>query len=319
MVTTVDINPHAHFKYDDVDLSEYSEEELIALGIPDDEIAKIKEESAGEDEDEEEVEDQDENEEEVEEEEPKKPEPKIPKSRFDEAVQKEREKAQKLEERTRYLEDQINKLLELQLKKVPEEKQVETTNFDFDKAEEQYAELLISGEIQDAAKLRSQINKERDKQFQTILANIRKEAEESVKNTTKALSEAEKKNLVIQEAFVEYPFLDSENENFNEELVSDINLLAASYETNKGMSPSVALKSAINKLVPKKQTKDSTKQQKKVESMSRQPPDTKSSKVVKDKNIDELDFENMSQREFRELYKKHPNLINEYLRKPHFG
>jgi hypothetical protein len=327
---TVDIETHDEevsnkIKYDDVDLSEYSDDELIALGLTEEEVRAIRdseedtEEEEEEDTEEEEVEEEEE--EEVEEEpEEKKPskEPRIPKSRFDEAVNKEREKAIRAEERARYLEERIEQLVSMQeqMSRKTETPAVVEPEFDFDAAEDKYAELLLEGDVQEASKLRKQMEKEREKRLIKLLDEVKKDA----RKASKDLSEAEKKELVIQEALQKYSFLDHASDEYDADLVEEINYIAAGYEISKKMSPHEAMKKAIDRVV-KRETKPEEKIErpertaKKKQAMKTQPPEVTSSKSAKDKTVTEFDWENMSQEEFSRLYKKSPKLVQEALRK----
>ncbi len=299
------------FSYNDIDTSGMSKDELEALGIEAEE-EELEEEEEETEEEEEESEEEETEKEELEEEEEKK-EPRIPKSRFDEAVQKEREQRIRLEEKTKYLEEQILRLEALATKVVVKEEVVE--EYDFDIAESKYAELLISGEVDEATKLRREINKQRDNQIKSLIKNIKSEAEEAVKTTTRNLSERDKKAIIIEEAIVKYPFLNSDHADFNEGLVKRINYVSAGYET-EGKTPSQALKLAIEDLVPKtiKSTSEAKKKEK-VVAMSKQPPKTDTTKRIKSKELTDYDWEEMSQEDFRKLYKESPDLVNKYLRR----
>jgi hypothetical protein len=314
---------HKSIKYDDVDLTDYSEDELRVLGLSEEEIQAIKGEPEADEEEEAEEEEEQEAEEEVEEEEekeePPKKEPRIPKSRFDEAVQKEREKAIRAVERAKYLEERIEQLIALQTDLANKQnKEVEVVKeFDFDAAEDQYAQLLIEGEVAEAAKLRKEMEKARERRIQDLLKSVKEEA----KATTKQLSIEEKKEVVIQEALSKYAFLDDNSEEYNKEAVEEINLLAAGYEVKNKMPAHEALKKAIERIAApltkhvdtKKVTAE--KKTKKMEAMKKQPPETSSAKSVQEKTADDFDWDNMSQEEFRTLYKKSPKIINEALRK----
>lgn len=316
------------FKYDDVDLSELSKDELIALGIdvPEDEEEEEEDTEDQEDiedeSDEDEGSDQDEDEDDEDEEpELKKKEPRIPKSRFDEAVSKERERAIRAEERSKYLEERIEYLIKLQEKVAEEPKEVEP-KFDFDKAEEDYAGLLIEGEIKEAAKLRAKINAEKDKWIQTLITDIKKQAKEEATSTTKTLTENQKKQLVVEEAISKYSFLDSESDDFDEELVDEINSVAYGYEVKHKLSPADALKKALARFVKDEEKPKESKQKlderkkEKVEKMKKQPPTQGTSTgKIKDKKAVDFDWENMSQTEFRKLYRKNPSLVQEAMRK----
>lgn len=314
-------------QYDDVDLSEYSPEELEALGIDipniqeEEEEEEIEEQESPEKEEEEEVEDE-ELEEIVEqaEKQSKQKEPRIPKSRFDEAVQKEREKAIRAEERSKYLEEQIERLIALQQQVAPKQESQAEPEYDFDAAEEQYVELLLQGDTKEAAQLRSQINREKDKWVKNLVQEVSKQAKEEAQKETKRLSESDKVNIVITEALAKYSFLDVNSEDYDEDLVEEINYVAQGYEQRKGMTASEALKKAIQRLVkeePKKVVSSKAKEakEKKVASMKQQPPTMESAKGIKDKKSTDFDFENMSQAEFRKLYKENPEIIKEALRK----
>ena len=326
-MTTVDVNQEdvaykADFQFDDIDLSEYSEEELLALGISQEDIDTLRgeetEEESEEEEDKEEDPEEEGEEEQVEEEEekPTKKEPRIPKSRFDEAVAKEREKAIRAEERAKYLEERIEQLLEASKMAPAKQAEVEP-EFDFATAEEQYAEHLISGEVKEAATLRIKIEKERDKYVQKLLKSVTEEA----KKESRKLSEEDKKDIVIQKALTTYSFLDDKSPDFDKELVEEINFLAIGYETKHKMSPAEALQKAVDKLAKPKVKTEVVKKKvaeakaKKVDAMKKQPPSVSSAKSIKDKSVDDFDWENMSQKEFEELYKKSPKLVNEALRK----
>jgi hypothetical protein len=314
---------HKSIKYDDVDLTDYSEDELRVLGLSEEEIQAIKGEpeadEEGEAEEEEEQEAEEEAEEEEEKEEPPKKEPRIPKSRFDEAVQKEREKAIRAEERAKYLEERIEQLIALQTDLANKQnKEVEVVEeFDFDAAEDRYAQLLIEGEVAEAARLRKDMEKARERRIQDLLKSVKEEA----KATTKQLSIEEKKEVVIQEALSKYAFLDDNSEEYNKEAVEEINFLAAGYEVKNKMPAHEALKKAIERiaapLTKHVDTKKATaeKKTKKMEAMKKQPPETSSAKSVQEKTADDFDWDNMSQEEFRTLYKKSPKIINEALRK----
>lgn len=305
------------FSYNDIDTSGMSKDELEALGIEAEEEELEEEETEEEEEEEEESEEEEAEEEEPEEEEEEekgeKKEPRIPKSRFDEAVQKEREQRIRLEEKTKYLEEQIQRLEALATKVAVKEEVVE--EYDFDIAEGKYAELLISGEVDEATKLRREINKQRDNQIKSLIKNIKSEAEEAVKTTTRNLSERDKKAIVIEESIVKYPFLNSDHADFDEKLVKRINYVSAGYET-EGLTPSQALKTAIEELVPKtvKPTSEAKKKEK-VVAISKQPPKTDTTKRIKSKELTEYDWEEMSQEDFRKLYKESPDLVNKYLRR----
>ena len=309
---TVDVS----YDYKDVDMSEYSEEELLALGFNQEQLDEFNADKEAEEkeEDESEEDEEDEEEEDTEEEDGKEEEPeeeeeeekkdyRIPKARFDEAVQKEREKAIRAEERAKYLEERIELLLQQQQQVSTKESQAEP-DFDFDEAESNYAELLISGEIENAAKLRRQIENKRNEWVENLVKEVKSSITEEATRTTKKLSEDEKKDVVVQKALAEYPSLDINSSDYDEDAVDSINFLASGYINNKNMSADKAFDLAIKRVMgtpakPKTTKKVATKKA----SAAGQPPKVSSSKSVKDKSPEDINWEDISNKEFERLYK----------------
>ena len=324
--------------FEGIDLTQFSDEELAALGIdpsevdrgdPEEDEEELDEEEDDEEDDEsdrddgEDDDEGDESEDDDEDEEEEEKDIRIPKSRFDEAVGKEREKVKAAEERAAWLESQINKLIELQANKGSEKvEQIEEQAADVDDLEAEYVNKILEGEVDEAKKIRKQINQIQEKRISSLLEETKKNAKEEARN----LSEQEKFDIAVQKSVVEYPFLDPDHETYNEELVIDINALSKGY-VQSGTSSAQALEKAVKKLAepykkslekPKKSTTKKTTQREaqKADKKAKQPPNTKSGKV-KSLTPDDIDWDNMSEAEFDKLYKENPKLITKYLNETH--
>lgn len=332
--------------YKDIDLSEFSDEELSALGIDPSSVERegeSEEDEEDSDEEQENLEDDDESDSESDEDEPNGTEEdsedqedeeqednseeekdiRIPKARFDEAVQKERAKLEAAEAQNTKLMEQVEKLLQ-NLNKDPAPK-VEEKLVDIDELETQYANHLLNGETEEAIKVKKEINKENTRIINELVKEAKKSAKEETTQEVSALSEKEKMQNVINTSLSTYTFLDDKSDDFNEEVVEEINILAAGYKTSKGLSESEALQKAVDKiakpLVKKTvstQSKPKTEERKKAKAkqVAKEPPRSPSSRV-KDKSLDEFDWENMSEKDFDNLYKKNPEIVDRYLKGIH--
>lgn len=258
-----------------------------------------------EEEDEEEVED----EEETEEEEPKskQKEIKIPKARLDKALKKIRDQ----NERTLWLEEQLEKLITSQTRQTQTAPQTTAEpTYDFDVAEEQYATFLIEGDTVKAARLRKEIDTERQKEIRNLISDIKRSNDDEVTAKVKDAAETEKFNALIKNYENKYPFLDADNDDSNEEAIDTVNALMSGYLA-KGNSKSEALKKAIEKVAPmyakSEPVKKSLGKERKIEAGKKaaqasknQPTKTKSSTST---NIDtsKLNIAKMSERDFDKL------------------
>lgn len=277
-----------------------------------DEDEEIEEESdednedSDDDESEETEEDQD-DEDEEEEPAPKSKDVKIPKSRLDKALKQRDE----LRERSLWLEEQLEKLINISAQPKQQEPQTPPApTYDFDLAEEQYANLLIEGDTVKAAKLRKEIEFERQKEIRNLIADIKKSNEDEVSAKIKSANETEKFNTLIKSYEGKYTFLNADSDDANEEAIDTINALMSGYLA-KGNSKSEALKKAVEKVVPmySKETpaKKSLGKERKIEAGKKaanaaksQPTKTKSSTST---TIDssKLNIAKMSERDFAKL------------------
>jgi hypothetical protein len=155
----------------------------------------------------------------------------IPKSRFDEAVNKEREAREAAERRAQELE---RRLQEAAGKKQDEE--VQRIEGEVEALEVQYQELLLDGKTAEAAKVMKQIRLA-ERQIATA------EAENRARATTAQAIEADRLEAAIARMESDHPEFNPESENYDEDLVS---LVLAKQRTlvQGGMSPSQALTKA---------------------------------------------------------------------------
>lgn len=300
------------------------EEDIIDRGdfIEDDdseEIEELEEEedtSEGEEEDTDEGDDEDSSDEETEDEEEESPkkQTRVPKSRLDEVI-RQREEAR---DRSAWLEEQLEKLIANQTAQQKKEQQAPPeSTYDFDAAEEAYINLIIEGDTAKAAKLRQEITREQNKQFQSLLADIENKAVNKAKGESTAHLESERFLSAIESMEVKYPFLDNHSKQYNEEAVDTVNTLLAGYVA-AGKTKVEALNLAVKKVVPMyevKVTKPSLGTQRKTEAgkkaaqaAKQQPAKTKSS-TTKSVDMNTVNVAKMSEKDFSKLSAKEKSIL----------
>lgn len=240
---------------------------------------------------------------------------KIPKYRLDQVLNQRNE----LRERNAWLEKQLEKLIEKPATSTDSKKE-EVPSFDFDSAEEEYATLLIEGEISKASKLRNKIESERQKEIQRLIADIKQDSIKEAKEESNSAIEAERFSNLVSKYEAKYPFLDADSDSYNEEAIETVNALMAGYVAS-GKSKTEALKLAINKVTPMYEQEESPKKRetlgkkRAVESIKKaakasnsQPPKTRS---VSTSSIDKdvIDITKMSDRDFNKLTEKEKRLL----------
>lgn len=277
-----------------------------------------EQEEEQEQEDEEELEEGEEEEIEEEVEEPKKKDIKIPKGRLDKALRQRDE----WRDRSAWLEEQLEKLIEKETRRTSVQEQTPPEpEYDFDAAEEGYANLLIEGETAKAAKLRREIDSERQKEIKRLISQVKAESLQEASQKSSAAIEEEKFQTRISNYENKYPFLDAESDDYNEEAIDTVNTLMSGYIA-KGNSKSEALRKAVEKVVPlykiedKKPVKDKTIGQTRKEEAGKkaaqasksQPSKTKSSSStqidttkINVKSMSEKDFAKLTPRELKLL------------------
>jgi hypothetical protein len=256
-------------------------------------------------------------EDEEEEEEVPQKEIKIPKSRLDEVI-RQREEAK---ERNLWLEAQLEKLIQQSTESKKEaEKVIEIaqSTYDFEEAENRYVNLIIEGETAKAAKLRNEIEKERQAELKNLISSLSKSASEDAKNQSSAIIEEGKFNTLVENFESKYKFLDSESKEYNEEAVDTVNTLLAGYVA-AGKSKAEGLKLAVGKVAPLYtkvvETKQSLGNKRKVEAGKKaaqaansQPTKTKS---VSTRSVDKegVNISKMSEKEFSQLTEKEKRIL----------
>lgn len=158
----------------------------------------------------------------------------IPKSRFDEAQQKARQREEELQRR---------------LDAAEERKQSETTSEnvqelenELDKLDAQYAELLLEGETEKANAVRKQW-----RQKQNDLFDIRLEQRSSL--ASKQAIEGMRFDRQLAEYEVKFPVINPDSEDFNQDVANEVADLMSAFEA-KGWNSVAALNKAIKYVIP---------------------------------------------------------------------
>jgi uncharacterized protein YoaH (UPF0181 family) len=292
-------------KFDRGDSFEEDEDEEVE---EDEDTVEEDEEETEEDESEED-DDSGESEEDEEEEEapPVKPRKdiRVPKSRLDEVIAQ-REDAK---ERMLWLESQLERLIENQTKAQAAPAPAPEPTYDFEEAESKYITLIIEGEVEKAARLKSEIDKARKAEMLALVKEVRESATaESATATTKAL-ENEKFNLTVTTLQSKYSFLDADHKSYNQEAVETVNTLMAGYIAS-GKPKSEALKLAASKVAPmyektpkpalgNQRTVGATK--KAVDASKRQPSKVVSTKGVPNIDTSKINISKLSDRDLDKL------------------
>lgn len=304
--------------YDYIDEKEdtYSEEELEKLedrgdNVEDEEEGEESEEGDSEEEDdggseEQEADESDAEDDDVDEEEEEEPpvsKHKIPKYRLDQEI----EKNKALKERERWLEEQLAKLINSnQNTKDAVEKEVQETPFDFEAAEEAYITAIVEGDTAEAKKIRKQIDSEKAREIKAQIAAENEEAQRKAK----VEKEEVKFQSLVENFESKYSFFNPKKKGYNEDAVDTVNTLMAGFMA-KGLSKADALEKAVNKVVPmfhkevakpeesKKRTIDQRK--KNIQTMKKTPPQISGRKGQKE--IPDVDVNNMDEKEFAKLAK----------------
>lgn len=161
----------------------------------------------------------------------------IPKTRFDEAVGKEREAREAAERRAAELESRLlaRQQTETQTQQLGE---IETK---ISALETKYQELLIDGQTKEAAEVMREM-----RMAERQIARI--EAQNDAKQTTTQILEAERFDLSVAKLEADYPVLNPESETYDAELVELI-LDRQARLVQTGMPPSKAIAEATKKIM----------------------------------------------------------------------
>lgn len=239
-----------------------------------------------------------------------KKEPHIPKSRFDEQVGKEREAREAAEQRAAALEKQLNE-------RMAQEQQntgIAAMETKVSEMEKQYNQLLLDGEVDKATEIMSQIRKT-ERQISTM------EVEQRTAQRTSQILESERVELAIATAESQYPQLNPESEQFDEQLVNFVLSEQQRLMKVQGVAASKALEKAaasvMTRFAPQEKTTAEDKPglakaaaaDRKADAVKRnlevakaQAPDMRSAGMDSDKAGSALpDVTKMSQEEFAAL------------------
>ena len=239
----------------------------------------------------------------------------IPKARLDEVIaQRELQK-----DRVEWLESQLETLISQKKEPVVEEVEEVADVFNFNEAEEKYANFLIEGDTSKASQVRALIEGARKEEMLALISNIKKESSEEAVNLSTEVLEDEKFSSMITTFENEYSFLNADSQDYNEEAVDTVNTLLAGY-TSAGKSKSQALKLAVSKVtpmygqieeVPEKKTlgnKSASARKKAAKASNAQPPKVTSKGVAK-ADTDTVDISELTEKAFDSLTAKEKKIL----------
>lgn len=169
-----------------------------------------------------------------------KKEAKIPKSRFDEAVGKERDAREAAERRAAALEKQIAEQQAQQQRGTD----VEAMEAKVSEMEKYYNQLLLDGEVDKATEIMSQIRRA-ERQLATAEVEAR-----TTKHTAQVL-ESERMEAAIARLEADHAVLNPESELFDESLVNFVLSEQRRLIQSEGLSPSKAIALAATNVVAK--------------------------------------------------------------------
>lgn len=163
-------------------------------------------------------------------------EAKIPKSRFDEAVNKERTARETAEARVAALEAKLEEKQGNEQQRMATA-QIEQAEAHIVELEKQHAQLLLDGDADKAAATMREIR-------MTERAIARAETQAEAANITSQALESDRMELTIAELERDYPIMNPKSEMFDESLVNFALAEQRRLMQNEGLSPSVALRKA---------------------------------------------------------------------------
>lgn len=220
-------------------------------------------------------------------------EAKIPKSRFDEAVGKEREAREAAERRAAELERKLNEQAQAQV----QTEQIEKLEEAISEMEKKHAELLLDGNIDGAAKVMGDIRKA-ERQI------ARAESEAAATQRTAAALETDRVTVAIARLEADYPIMNPKSDQFDQDIVDLVLTKQRTLMREEGLSPSQALTEAAQKVAERfikapepedekeglakaaAKRADERKQEqlkKNLETQKKQPPSMKDSGIDSDK------------------------------------
>jgi hypothetical protein len=243
----------------------------------------------------------------------KKREARIPLSRHKEMLEKERTKRAELEQKLAQYQQgtQVAQLNE----------DITAAENDIIKLEKEYATLLSDGEVEKATALMAKI-RGLERQMSEAKSDMKIAAAEA------RATERARYNIALERIENEYPQLNIDHDDYDEELMQDVVDLKASYESRRGLTPTAAMQKAVEKLLgastkaqkkvldttPRVTEKDVAKEKaterkqeavkKTTEAVTKQPPSTARVGMDNDKAggaLTAADLKKMSQSDFAKL------------------
>lgn len=151
----------------------------------------------------------------------------IPKSRFDEVNERRKDAERRLAEMQKQQQG------ETQGETQPE------IDFDFNAKEDEYQDAVLEGDKDKAKNIRAEIREAEGRLYE-------QRAQKNAKQTVEQSSEQQKLRTQIVEAQAEYPELDSNDNNFNQEANNEAMDLFESYKA-RGYAPSEAMSRAVDR------------------------------------------------------------------------
>ncbi len=296
---------------DEEDLDDEEDEEESSDEEESDEDGESEEDEDGENEESEgEEEGNDEDEEES---------PRIPRSRLNQVI----EQREEYKDRVAWLEEQLERLISNPTAAKKEEKEeVETRpEYDFDKAEAKYIELILDGETDKAISLRKEINEERSYLFKSEIDKIKEEAAEIASTNSDSAVKESKFDTLVESYENKYPFLNADSDEYNEDAVETVNTLMVGYMQNNGLDKAEALTKAINKASPmfsketkttlgnKKKSRSDTSKKKALDAAKKQPKKPEASLKDTKTSVTDIPVSKLSEGQFKKLTAKEKAIL----------
>jgi hypothetical protein len=231
--------------------------------------------------------------------------PGIPRSRLNQVIQqRESEK-----ERVRWLEKQLEILIKSKSSGEAPPTPAESL-YDFDQAETSYIEKILEGDIESAQKIRSEINIQRNSEYQRQIEVVKESIKEaSTQETVKALDEVKFKDT-LADITAKYPSFDDKSKRYNEKAVRLANSLMASY-VKEGESKTKALLKAIKDVAPlfensasKAEQRNADARERAVRASKAQPPESQAKGGKATRNLENVDVSKLPDKVFRSLSRK---------------
>lgn len=168
----------------------------------------------------------------------------IPKARFDEAVNKEREARENAEARARDLEKRLRELSSEDRERVEAGAQVEALETKAAELTTKYSELLLDGQKDEAAKVMAELRK-----TERSIAAI--ESERKTGQIVNQRLESERTMLVVAKLESDHPQFNPDSEQYDDDLVQMVLMFQARYVQQDKLSQSAAMEKAANAVLKK--------------------------------------------------------------------